>query len=253
MNRTLGGLILALLSGPAVAQMAAPFCVYSSGPPQCFYFDVQSCQTAARSLGGMCGPNNQAPAPAQIRAQPVTPQIQHPDIAGSFQRGMAEGQRQRIEREEHQARMALLEAQAQAARSQTSEAIVPPTAQPERYVGVVSAPDDARTAKSLADGCAVANAILDGTADTKFGSNRQSERLITAGICYGYIEGFIQGISAGRQAPKSLNACIPTGVSTPQIARLIEDRMKKMPEFEHMDRMPFLMAVTAGAWPCKTP
>lgn len=125
MNRKLGGLILALLSGPAAAQMAAPFCVYSSGPPQCFYFDVQSCQATARSLGGMCGPNNQAPAPARLRPQPVTPQIQHPDIAGSFQRGVQAGQEQRIREEEHRARMALMHAQEAALRVQQAPPIAP--------------------------------------------------------------------------------------------------------------------------------
>lgn len=68
MNKRLILGIAALLPVSAFANGTAPFCVYSSGDPQCYYYTTQSCQSAARSLNGMCGPNTQQ-QPSQ--AQPV--------------------------------------------------------------------------------------------------------------------------------------------------------------------------------------
>ena len=49
---------LLFISGSAIAAGPAPFCVYGNMATQCYYYDVQSCQNAARSLGGMCVPSS---------------------------------------------------------------------------------------------------------------------------------------------------------------------------------------------------
>lgn len=102
---------LALLSVSAFAA-DAPFChVSDTGNASCFYYSLSACQMAQRSMGGMCTTNlrPQSAAPA------ISQQQQYPDVVGSFQRGMAEGQRLRMERERHEAQMQLLQAQTEAA------------------------------------------------------------------------------------------------------------------------------------------
>lgn len=98
------GLLLIALSGPALAQQA-PFCVIAGngGSPQCWHYDASSCQSAARSMNGMC----------VARASLASPQAAAPQasFAESFARGQAEGQRRKLEREQHAAQMRLLEAQ----------------------------------------------------------------------------------------------------------------------------------------------
>ncbi len=93
MVRYMSGFILMLVVGSVAAAGDAPFCVYSGGGTQCFYYNVQSCQSAAQSLNGMCAPNNQSQ-----RNSPQQTQLQYPDIAGSMQRGYAAGQEARLRR-----------------------------------------------------------------------------------------------------------------------------------------------------------
>lgn len=96
----------------------APFCVVSqTGHQNCFYYSLDSCRQAATSLNGICATNS-----SSSRSQPVYPSnnsIQQPDIAGSFQRAYAEGQRRRLEQERHQAEMAYLSARTESARAET--------------------------------------------------------------------------------------------------------------------------------------
>lgn len=108
------GVALLALAPPALATGTAPLCVYSSGTPQCFYYSVDSCQSAARTLGGTCSPNTErgdktrtglAPAPAE------TVTLQHPNILRTMQEGQERGARERRAQEEHAARLRLIEAQ----------------------------------------------------------------------------------------------------------------------------------------------
>lgn len=62
-------------------------------------------------MNGACAANGRPEAPSFYD---VNKAIEKPDIADSFQRGQAEGQRLRLERERHQAEMALLAAQTEA-------------------------------------------------------------------------------------------------------------------------------------------
>ena len=90
---------------PAQATGNAPFCVFRTGLQQCFYYSVESCQSAARTLGGMCSPNqNQDKQPAAV-------QLQHPDFVGAMREGQERGARERRAQEEHAARLRLIEAQ----------------------------------------------------------------------------------------------------------------------------------------------
>ncbi|MDR7134396.1 hypothetical protein J2X06_001580 [Lysobacter niastensis] len=115
---------LLLLSAPgvAVANGTAPFCVYSNAPPMCFYHDVQTCQAEARRFNGMCALNQvqQQPQAPQVapRAPINLPPIQNWNIGESFQRGYEQGQRRRQEREAHEARMRLIEAQIEAMKAE---------------------------------------------------------------------------------------------------------------------------------------
>lgn len=98
------GLLLIGLAGPALGQ-DAPFCVIAGygSPPQCWHYNASSCQSAARSVNGMCVARASLPS-----TQASAPQS---NFAESFARGQAEGQRRRLEREQHEAQLRLLEAQ----------------------------------------------------------------------------------------------------------------------------------------------
>lgn len=101
--------IYIFLSSPALGQ-TAPFCVVSqTGQQSCFYHTLDACQQAAATMNGACATNSRAQGSTFYD---VNKAIEKPDIAGSFQRGQAEGQRLKLERERRQAEMALLAAQA---------------------------------------------------------------------------------------------------------------------------------------------
>ena len=52
---SLGRWITLLLLAMPLPAVAAPFCVYSEAlPPQCIYFDAQSCAKRAKQLGAFC-------------------------------------------------------------------------------------------------------------------------------------------------------------------------------------------------------
>lgn len=107
-----------LLSAPAWGQ-TAPFCVVSqTGQQSCFYHSLDACRQAAASMNGACAANGRREAPAFYDTNKA---IQQPDIAGSFQRGQAEGQRLRLERERHQAEMAVLAAQTEALKAKRQQ------------------------------------------------------------------------------------------------------------------------------------
>lgn len=117
---------LCLAAVPALASGDGPFCVYSSGGlASCFYYTIDSCRMAAKSLNGMCAPNNttqiqQAPQPQH--RQPATPQ---PSIMGMMQSIQVQGDagRQRgMEQREFEARMALMRAQQEQAQAEAAAA-----------------------------------------------------------------------------------------------------------------------------------
>lgn len=106
-------------------------------------------------------------------------------------------------------------------------------------------------AKLLADGCAVSAAIEAGNADQKYRADQISENLLLVGLCVGYIEGLLAGHSAGTYGvPENRKFCLPAGVTTDQIARLLARRMEANPQLEHLERLPFVMGSLVDAWPC---
>lgn len=117
MDRTTSGLVLMILAVPAMASGNAPLCIYGNGPPQCFYYDAQSCQSAAQTFRGICGPNTVQ----EQSQQPSAPQLQTPDYMGSIMRAGAEGQRRGLEQREANARLELIRAQTEAVRESTRQ------------------------------------------------------------------------------------------------------------------------------------
>jgi len=114
MKRAIAALFaLAMAAGTTShAQAQSPFCAVTAMGSQCHYYSLSACQQAVTGMDGACVANVQqpvfAPAPPTQPSQIQPVQIQHYDIAGAAQRGYAEGQRMRIERERHDAEMRAL-------------------------------------------------------------------------------------------------------------------------------------------------
>lgn len=104
-------------------------------------------------------------------------------------------------------------------------------------------------AAELVQGCRVLAAIDDGTADAKYGAS-DLRSAISAGYCSGYINGFIGGYTYGAHDAARKRVCIPAGVTTPQIARVLVQRLDEKPQFEHVAQLPFVIGVLAATWPC---
>lgn len=117
-----------LLPLPSIAQ-SAPFCaVGSTGTRNCFYYNADSCQVAARSLGGFCTSNPEYGQSNTLISPQINPRpIQQSQPCKGFQFGSGvcsnpmdafnEAQGRKREAQEHEARMELLRAQTQAARA----------------------------------------------------------------------------------------------------------------------------------------
>jgi len=93
----------------AASAQSAPYCVATDAGRMCHYYVVSNCQQDAMQNGGVCVANTE---PARVYQSAPQTQLQYPDIAGSYQRGLELGQRRRQEREAHEARMRLIESQA---------------------------------------------------------------------------------------------------------------------------------------------
>lgn len=105
---------------------AGNFCAVTAGGANCSFPDLGSCQQALAGLGGQCVVNPQAlPQPIAAPIAPVqrssfydvNAAIEKPDMARSMQEGLEAGARARRQREEHAARMKLLQAQTAAAQA----------------------------------------------------------------------------------------------------------------------------------------
>lgn len=105
------------------------------------------------------------------------------------------------------------------------------------------------TAKELANSCAIAGAISDGTADYKYPGSDVVQNSMSAAYCIGYIKGIVGGHSFALRGNKK-DFCLPSDVSTDQIARVLARRMELLPEFEHLSQLAFTTAVLTGTWPC---
>jgi hypothetical protein len=96
---------LILLFGCMPASADAPFCVVSnSGFQQCYYYNLQGCQSAAHSLGGMCVANmnqQQQPQPVVQQQSPAYQQTNPMQIYNQV-RESGERSRERAERERAQ-------------------------------------------------------------------------------------------------------------------------------------------------------
>lgn len=101
--------ILMIVSPAALAGGNAPLCVFSGATgAQCTYYDMQSCQSAARTFQGMCAPNQQAqqqtqPAPATpaFDRTPL-PTLELPNLYETWSRAREDGSR-RAEQERRRA------------------------------------------------------------------------------------------------------------------------------------------------------
>jgi hypothetical protein len=93
---------LLLASMSALAQQA-PFCAVTSSGARCSYYSLSACQQAVQGMDGACAANI-VPQP-QLQIQPVARPaqfydsaraIQQADVVGSYQRGIQQGQQQRL-------------------------------------------------------------------------------------------------------------------------------------------------------------
>lgn len=107
---------LAATSHVARASGNAPFCVVTSYGENCWYYDANQCADQATRQRGMCLHKGQA------QQQPANNPL---DISGSYQQGYSFGQQMRLQREEHEAKMALYKAQAEAANPQPAAVTAP--------------------------------------------------------------------------------------------------------------------------------
>lgn len=128
MKRVIAALFALALAAAATphAQAQAPFCAVTALGFQCQYHSYSACQQAVRGMDGVCVANPQPTPSVQAPIYPPTsapapPQAQNYDVSGAMQRGYAEGQRLRIERERHEAEMRVLQAQAASPRVVTND------------------------------------------------------------------------------------------------------------------------------------
>lgn len=126
------GTTAALLLLAAGTASAGQFCAVTAMGVQCDYHSLSACQQFIRGMDGQCVVNPQAlqttaPPPQPVYRPSAPPSAQPGRVSGgltfpeAFERGAEAGRRARMEREEHQARMALLQAQTEAARAQGSQ------------------------------------------------------------------------------------------------------------------------------------
>jgi hypothetical protein len=236
------GLAFFTISGVAFAT-GAPFCVFSSGPPQCFYYDVNSCRSAAASLNGMCAPNNQpqqSQQPSQITVLQQSPTtVPRANIYNNLMDGVEQarkGSEERQQREEHEARMRLYEAQTNAALANTQR-----QAQPQ---GIELDLND-MTSAGLSNKC---RAYLASTTGSVYANDELKQ-----GIAMGYCIGYIRGIIAGRSVPDESEipkSCPPTGTTMENYARAIVGALDAVPEAGTSPELTLALGAFARAYPC---
>lgn len=239
------GLILFSFTGVAFAQ-GAPFCVFSGAGANCIFYSVQECQSAARTLDGMCGPNTAAQQP-QYTPRPAAPAPYVPPpvysapqtgIFDSFQRGYENGQRiqqaqeeARMQREAHEANMRLIEAKADAASKMT-----PPTTSEDPII-------EGYSAKALARKCDSYIAAIKG-------QSTKVDDAVYMGYCVGFMHGFRGGYDAGtiKEAPKH---CIRSEADTETLVRALIAAVDTSPALHDHPQDVVLALVLARAYPCK--
>lgn len=109
-------------------------------------------------------------------------------------------------------------------------------------------------ADTLASGCRAAAEIL-GNTGSDDGPQGQLEAMkftLGAGNCIGYIRGFIAAHSLMTHRGGAPQYCLPDGVSTEQIARLLVRRLEEHPQFMHSPDMVLVLGVLQGTWPCNS-
>lgn len=123
-------------------------------------------------------------------------------------------------------------------------------------VGVLLAPAPASaqpvqpSARTLVEGCVAFNAISDGESEpAHLTESEVLSRVLAAGYCAGYLKGFIGGYSA-RAETVEFQYCLPRGVTVDQISRVLIARLREVPQFEHIEQLPFVLATLHGVWPC---
>jgi hypothetical protein len=91
-----------LFAGMSAWAQQAPFCAVTASGSRCNFYTLSACQQAVQGMDGACAANvAQQP---QFQTQPAQPAqfydsaraIQQPDFVGSFQRGVQQGQQQRL-------------------------------------------------------------------------------------------------------------------------------------------------------------
>lgn len=186
------------------AQAAAPFCVVSNAGSQCYYYDLNSCQQAARTMQGLCTANvQQNPSPPPIQVQPRNPsavqQMQLPDFFEAARKGEEAGIQRRQAREQSE----LNRLQQQALRQQIAQREASVTPEPDgKALGQI-----VESSSALHHACGLAQALT-GPAGMKLTEDEGMQGF----ACLMYAQGaYAVAVStSGFSSPdKSMQFCTP--------------------------------------------
>lgn len=251
------GLILALVASPAVA---GNFCAVTGSGANCSFPDAASCYQHIQGVGGQCVPNPQAisqppmPADATSRSQvyDVNAAVQKPDYVGAAQQGIAFGQQQRMQREEHEARMALLRAETEAAKAQAPQDVA------EGQLGRVGDPDGRDLAEVTTNGAALNRAC--GYAQAMRGPAGQklnADEAMLAVACTIFAKGvlttaWLAGDFSSQDG--SVHFCAPrSGTTTATLSDAIVSTARSAPELvlQGASTEPLLLVALASLSSCQ--
>ncbi|MEP6906705.1 MAG: hypothetical protein ABI858_01805 [Pseudoxanthomonas sp.] len=194
-------LVLAFASGSALAQ--APFCVVTSGVTNCFYYDVQSCQQAARSMNGLCSANPQAgqPRASQPAPQPSVVAPIYFDTAEAGRKGYEAG----VQRRQAQEQSELNRLQQQVLRQQIAQREVAASADADPDGKALA--QIAVTAKALHHACGLSQAL-----GSPAGMKLTEDEALQGFACTVFAQGaYATAVAAsGFSSPdKSISFCSP--------------------------------------------
>lgn len=154
MNRLIAALLVLASMTPIDVSAQAKFCVVTNlGTPSCRYNDIAACQDAARVQGGICSTNATLQARPRVRFDPGSAYIK------GYSSGAEDGRRIRA-------------AAAAAERNAVSRRHSPPPA-------------------NFVENCRALVAMHDQTATNIYGIEKEADVTFGAGICMGYINGYI--------------------------------------------------------------
>ncbi len=112
-------------------------------------------------------------------------------------------------------------------------------------------PDISRSGRDFLEVCSSVN--NEGGVDSE--GNRDAARIYRDATCLGWVEGFADGFTVHDELlsvpRRDRMACVPHGVTTIQIVRVIKKYLADNPEKAHRPTRYVASIALAGAFPCK--